>query len=108
MALLRPDLPESWISLWLGDPSDEVGVAVVTDDSGRPIGLSEILLCTCGIRGCGNAHVQFRTQVSEDVVPLLLNLLEGLPLLSAPPKGGATWFHDDGRVLGLGDLRRGD
>ena len=106
--LLRSDLPESWISLWLGDPTDEVGVAIVKDRDGRPIGLSEIPLCTCGIRGCGNAGVQFATQVSEEVVPLVLNLIEGLPTVPTEPERGETWFHDDGRVLTFRDIRRGD
>jgi len=82
------------ISLWHGDPLEEVGIAVVVSADGTREGLVDIPLCGCGERMCGNVGVQFSHEVRCEQLPELLGYLEALPVLAAVPERGETWLHE--------------
>jgi hypothetical protein len=72
------------VAAWAGEPERSDGVAVIEAGDGA-LGLARVPLCACGIRGCGNAGIQFSTSVADSRLPGLVDLLRDLPWTQAVP-----------------------
>jgi hypothetical protein len=97
--IVEDEQGDAWVSLWIGDPTNEIGVAVVVDDRGVPTNLAEIPMHSFGGRSDDNADRQFWTQVEWNAVPQLLAFLSALPLADVIPTSGNVWFNDNGEVI---------
>jgi hypothetical protein len=72
------------VEAWVGEPEETDGVAVI-DTGGGDIRLARIPLCSCGVRGCGNAGVQLAKWLQGDELPALVELLRYLSWTDTTP-----------------------
>lgn len=87
------------VEVWVGEPEESDGLAVIVGPDHTLLGTSAIPLCGCGDRGCGNANVQLNEDVEADDLARLIEILEGLDEVHVRPKYRHTW---------LGGLRDGE
>ena len=72
------------VEAWAGEPEETDGVAVI-DAGGGDIRLARVPLCSCGVRGCGNAGIQLAKWLPGDKLPALVELLRELPWTETIP-----------------------
>ena len=72
------------VEAWAGEPDETDGVAVI-DAGGGDIRLARVPLCSCGVRGCGNAGIQLAKWLPGNKLPALVELLRGLPWTETVP-----------------------
>jgi hypothetical protein len=76
------------------DQIDDIGLAMVINDDGKPIGIASVPMCECGVRGCGNISSQFAHNFPDDALPQVIDLVASLPTIDAIPVGDKTAFAD--------------
>ncbi len=72
------------VEAWAGEPEETDGVAVI-DTGGGDIRLARVPLCSCGVRGCGNAGIQLAKWLPGNKLPALVELLRELPWTETIP-----------------------
>jgi hypothetical protein len=65
------------VEAWAGEPEETDGVAVIDTGAGE-IRLARVPLCSCGVRGCGNAGIQLAKWLPGNELPALVELLREL------------------------------
>jgi len=79
------EVPDPLVEAWAGEPrASSDGVAVV-ELAGTGLAVAQVPLCSCGTRGCGNAGIQLRKQVSAGDLSALVALLRALPWTAVVP-----------------------
>jgi len=72
------------VEAWAGEPEETDGIAVIDAGNGD-IRLARVPLCSCGIRGCGNAGIQLSKWLAGNELPALVGLLRELPWTETVP-----------------------
>jgi len=72
------------VEAWAGEPEETDGVAVIDAGAGE-IRLARVPLCSCGVRGCGNAGIQLAKWLPGNELPALVGLLRQLPWTETIP-----------------------
>ena len=72
------------VEAWAGEPEETDGIAVIDAGNGD-IRLARVPLCSCGIRGCGNAGIQLSKWLAGSELPALAGLLRELPWTETAP-----------------------
>lgn len=72
------------VEAWAGEPEETDGVAVINAGN-DDIRLGRVPLCSCGVRGCGNAGIQLSKWLGGNELPALIDLLRELPWTETIP-----------------------
>lgn len=79
-----------WMEAWVGEPYESDGLAVVAEHENL-VGVARIPLCPCGDHACGNSGVQLACHLPAEALPVMVELLEGLPDTNVVPVRGQIW-----------------
>jgi len=80
LKLLVAEDDDEWLMVeaWTGEPEDSDAAAVIDVGDGA-LRVAAVPLCSCGVRGCGNAGVQFGKLIAPRDLPALVEILRELP-----------------------------
>jgi len=73
------------VEAWAGEPGDSSDGVAVVELAGSGLAVARVPLCSCGVRGCGNAGIQLSKQVPAGDLPALVAVLRTLPWTGAVP-----------------------
>jgi hypothetical protein len=76
--LVAEDAGWLMVEAWTGEPEDSDAAAVIDVGDGA-LRVATVPLCSCGVRECGNAGVQFGKLIAPRDLPALVETLRELP-----------------------------
>jgi len=79
------ELADPLVEAWAGEPGDSSDGVAVVELAGSGLAVARVPLCSCGVRGCGNAGIQLSKQVPAGDLPALVAVLRTLPWTGAVP-----------------------
>ena len=97
----QPGATDAYVALWAGEVDESDGLAVAIADN-RLSGVQRIPMCGCGDRGCGNAGLQLAAYVAAADLPVLIDAVVGLPMISGRPQRSTVWkgaIGPDGPII---------